>query len=715
MSNVAQNPFVAAPPIALVTTPPGAPVATVARPVVDPTAPIVNSGVTWGGDTPGSAGDFSNLPYSNFAYANYPNCVWREPGPREPPPTQGYNEVGTNLYHTTFFRSDLHGGDFRGIDGFQVDFAGCNLRGCNFTNTDLSAADFTDADCTGSDFSSPGIISSNPTDLYAGLYTDLFQADFSGATLVNCNFTRVDLASACLIGADLTGAILAGADLGNCIYDSTTVWPAGFDPSTISQVSRQTAYANYSGQTLNGTNLNGLLFLPHANFRGATLHNVSFPQSLAWADFTGATLTWDAGFTGTVPSVFNHAIFVGATVDFWTGQMGFGAANGSAFAHADFTNATFIWTDAPNHPGTPAQFIGCNLSYASFNGIKRGPGVQLQITTSCAPYAQFVNADLNDALLAGSVGRSGGQGSNFAYADFTGVKGGWFTQCLLCYATFRGADLSMSDFTNANVANADFTQATLPQAALDGSRNTAASFGDLPIAGVRYGKGTIFPSNIDATVLQLASTTWDTVSPYHYLGGDEFSDFSGETFDLDALASVVLAGATEGLNGYYADIGSAIFQVGATGTSGLVLSAYASNMWPAKVSGLTFRHLNGSSSNWGGPAYPSTGVVLTGTAEIFGTKSAISGSAFIENAGVEDSTIGGAARVLSGGFVANAIVEDTAVFAGETLQYAHLYEEAVMVGESVGFGPSVLPVTLNIHGHLVMQGTDVFTGAGDHQ
>jgi uncharacterized protein YjbI with pentapeptide repeats len=55
-------------------------------------------------------------------------------------------------------------------------------------------------------------------------------ANLTNAKLTDANLKNAKLINARLSGADLTGADLTGAVLKGAMYDSTTIWPAGFDP-----------------------------------------------------------------------------------------------------------------------------------------------------------------------------------------------------------------------------------------------------------------------------------------------------------------------------------------------------------------------------------------------------------------------------------------------------------------------------------------------------
>jgi hypothetical protein len=61
-------------------------------------------------------------------------------------------------------------------------------------------------------------------------YASFERADFRGAKLMRARFGEANLREAHLEGADLTGALLKQAAVAGALYDSRTVFPAGFDP-----------------------------------------------------------------------------------------------------------------------------------------------------------------------------------------------------------------------------------------------------------------------------------------------------------------------------------------------------------------------------------------------------------------------------------------------------------------------------------------------------
>jgi uncharacterized protein YjbI with pentapeptide repeats len=89
------------------------------------------------------------------------------------------------------------------------DFQYAKLTNCYWRGVDARGIDFFRADIS-----------------KAGLR----EALLSGAVLMEASLEGSKLQGADLTGADLTGAKLNGADLRGAKYDSSTRWPAGFDP-----------------------------------------------------------------------------------------------------------------------------------------------------------------------------------------------------------------------------------------------------------------------------------------------------------------------------------------------------------------------------------------------------------------------------------------------------------------------------------------------------
>jgi uncharacterized protein YjbI with pentapeptide repeats len=187
------------------------------------------------------------------------------------------------------FRADLRDADLQGaafgkawlpraiFSGAHLDYMDCrvgegpyaNFQGADFQGASMYGAYLDNADLTKAVFNTPA----PGGKLRTSQITDLRDAEFKGAILVEANFTAANLAGALfdpskvrttnLTGADFTGANLTGADFTG---------------------------ANLTGADLTGAKLNG------ANLQGADLRNAK----LDGADLKGAlydpSTRWPAGY-----------------------------------------------------------------------------------------------------------------------------------------------------------------------------------------------------------------------------------------------------------------------------------------------------------------------------------------------------------------------------------------------------------------------------------
>lgn len=166
------------------------------------------------------------------------------------------------------------GPDMSGLDLSGRDFSGQNLSYYNFSHADLSGAKLIEADLSHTDLGDTNLSRANLSgaDLsYAeGLGTDFCYADLSGAdlrgaafdgymtgvnlkranlskaTLEACdmdeanlrgaNLNEADLRDAYLVGADLRETDLSHTNLNGAMYDDSTKWPDGFDPTQAGAV-----------------------------------------------------------------------------------------------------------------------------------------------------------------------------------------------------------------------------------------------------------------------------------------------------------------------------------------------------------------------------------------------------------------------------------------------------------------------------------------------
>ena len=147
------------------------------------------------------------------------------------------------------FRADLREANLAGADLSRADLREANLNGANLTLAHLREANLREAHLNGAHLSRADLREADLNRAYlnrahlngahlreanlAG--ADLSRADLREANLNGANLTLAHLREANLNGADLREANLNGADLREAnlrraIYDSSTVWPEGFDP-----------------------------------------------------------------------------------------------------------------------------------------------------------------------------------------------------------------------------------------------------------------------------------------------------------------------------------------------------------------------------------------------------------------------------------------------------------------------------------------------------
>jgi Pentapeptide repeats (8 copies) len=129
-------------------------------------------------------------------------------------------------------------------DGQIVDLSGtcllaANLIGLQLVGAQMSSADLRGASLTGADLHNAILIIStlSGADLSEAKLNSARisgcrcqKADFRHADLTNADLRDADLAGADLAGANLEGAALEQAELTGIFYDTTTIWPRGFQP-----------------------------------------------------------------------------------------------------------------------------------------------------------------------------------------------------------------------------------------------------------------------------------------------------------------------------------------------------------------------------------------------------------------------------------------------------------------------------------------------------
>ena len=117
-------------------------------------------------------------------------------------------------------RKDLKGKDFSRADLEKANFHAASLKGANFRAANAQEADFSLAVLSEADLS----------------WADFSGADFSGANLLGASMRKSDFTKANFSGADLSKTISSFAIFTEALYDSNTVFIAGFRPERFGMV-----------------------------------------------------------------------------------------------------------------------------------------------------------------------------------------------------------------------------------------------------------------------------------------------------------------------------------------------------------------------------------------------------------------------------------------------------------------------------------------------
>ena len=150
------------------------------------------------------------------------------------------NISGGNVNGCDFEYADLTGADLDGTSHYNCDFSHAILRGADLSGGYGVSAIFVDADLTGANLSASNSFEDNFTGANltnATLDTYLDGVPFAGANLHGANFAGADLYTTSFVNTDLSGANFSAAVrfnqaiFGSTLYDSSTVFPSGFNPA----------------------------------------------------------------------------------------------------------------------------------------------------------------------------------------------------------------------------------------------------------------------------------------------------------------------------------------------------------------------------------------------------------------------------------------------------------------------------------------------------
>lgn len=203
--------------------------------------------------------------------------------------------LGANLENASFLRSNLCDANLSNANLRQVSFYKANLshavlldadlKRASFFEVNLSHAHLSGADLSGTNFSGANLSHAH---LFAA---DLNGTDFSGANLTAADLTKQIISpNVALDNANLTDAIFTGATLINVNFSSAmTLEGAGFNRATLN-------FANLSGANLSGASFEDAWLvdtnLDKANLTGSTLKNAYLKgASLRRANLTRTEVT----------------------------------------------------------------------------------------------------------------------------------------------------------------------------------------------------------------------------------------------------------------------------------------------------------------------------------------------------------------------------------------------------------------------------------------
>lgn len=299
----------------------------------------------------------------------------------------------------------LGGASFRGISfgdeggGYTI---GTNLSGANLSGAGLAGADFYGASLHGANLSQAKLMYANFSgDYLYDAYSDLTNANLSGADARGANFLYATLTGANFTNADVRGADFHSSDVSAAqIYSSTSY-------KTHDLTGIGLAFARLAGMNLASQNLT------NADFQYATLANSLFSQAnLTNARFRDANLT----------------------------NVNFSYAN---LSNANFTSDHSSYSDFTNL--TDANLSHANLTNADFSGSRT---YYTEDGVFTVPDANLTNANLSGADA---------RGANFQDATLAGAN-----TARLIQANGRIAGLSLTAGNSLAVRDYDGNPAASP-------------------------------------------------------------------------------------------------------------------------------------------------------------------------------------------------------------------------------------------------------------
>jgi uncharacterized protein YjbI with pentapeptide repeats len=327
------------------------------------------------------------------------------------------------------------------------------LGGANLSGAYLTDSEFDGVDLTLTDLRVAQLIRMVWRNVVQVSAAELEDANLSGASLREIDFSYMKSTPSWFVDADLTGAKFEWIDLGSDVhFDGATLDGASFLGSTFSGTS-------FINATMNGVNIADTKGFATARLDGATFTaSYVFGCDCAGVDLRGSD------FSG-------HKVFV---TDFSGANLQHVSFEGADLTRSKFTGASMQYARLDKAKLFLTDFSGANLTGANLSETEfdTTPGV-------------FTNAVLRDANLV----RARWPGVNLSGVDLS------------------GADVSGADWSGARLDGADLSGANLTGVNLFASFMSGATLVETTLTDANLGYADIQDSNFERAFLYGADLT----------------------------------------------------------------------------------------------------------------------------------------------------------------------------------------------------------------
>ena len=346
------------------------------------------------------------------------------------------NLAGANLKCACLKEAQLHHTKLMGAN-----LESANLYKANLYGTKLAKANLIKANLSEVNLSLNVCVELNGANLSGA---NLSKSYLRKALLSEVNFSDANLSRANLLEANLGSANLQRVKLSQAVYNNTTIFPLGFNPTNAGAylIAPNTSIpkANLANFDLSGINLTGAN-LTEANLTGANLSSTDLSEAnlskanLHQADLQGAKLL----------------------------QVNL---EGAILSEVKLSSANL----------TAANLVGANLIQANLKGAN--------LTAADLSQANLKNTSLHGANFSGAI---------LAHVNLVGVTfQGNLSGADLTGANLCGANLSHAKLNGANLTSADLRGANLEQANLEKANLKDAKIGGANLNGAKL-NGAIMP------------------------------------------------------------------------------------------------------------------------------------------------------------------------------------------------------------------------------